>query len=83
MQYRAHQAFVWDGQRSFALAQNFDARYFERLTNWLVMMGITAYSVHAGCYARSDHPDAAYACFLENGASQHFQPTSRSCWKAG
>ncbi|HEY9645317.1 MAG TPA: TIM barrel protein [Chroococcidiopsis sp.] len=68
MQYRAHHAFVWDGQRSFNLAHKFDAHYFERLTNWLVAMDIRAYSVHAGSYARSNSPDAAYACFLKNVA---------------
>lgn len=68
MQYRAHHAFVWDGQRPFNLAHTFDACYFERLTNWLVTMDIRAYSVHAGSYSRSDNPDAAYACFLENVA---------------
>jgi sugar phosphate isomerase/epimerase len=68
MQYRAHHAFVWKGHRSFNLAHKFDARYFERLTNWLVTMDIRAYSVHAGSYSRLDHPSAAYACFLENVA---------------
>lgn len=68
MHYRAHHAFVWDGQRSFNLAHNFDACYFERLTNWLVTMNIRAYSVHAGSYSRLDNPDIAYACFLENVA---------------
>ena len=66
MQYRAHHAFVWIGQRSFNLAQSFDASYFERLTDWLVTMDITAYSVHAGSFSPSDDPKAAYARFLQN-----------------
>jgi sugar phosphate isomerase/epimerase len=66
MQYRAHHAFVWIGQRSFNLAQSFDASYFERLTDWLVTMDITAYSVHAGSFSPSDEPKAAYARFLQN-----------------
>ena len=66
MQYRAHHAFVWIGQRSFNLAQSFDASYFERLTDWLVTMDITAYSVHAGSFSPSDEPKAAYARFLKN-----------------
>ena len=45
MQYRAHHAIVWEEQRSFNLADRFDARYFERLTDWLVSMGITTYSI--------------------------------------
>lgn len=64
MQYRAHHAFVWQEQRSFNLAQSFDASYFERLTDWLVTMDITAYSVHAGSLTPSDEPRAAYARFL-------------------
>ena len=66
MQYRAHHAFVWIGQRAFNLAQSFDASYFERLTDWLVTMDITAYSVHAGSFSPSDEPKAAYARFLQN-----------------
>lgn len=54
MQYRAHHAFVWEGQRSFNLAHRFDAAYFERLTDWLVAMNITAYSVHGGSYSSGD-----------------------------
>lgn len=64
MRYRAHHAFVWQEQRSFNLAQSFDASYFERLTDWLVTMDITAYSVHAGSFSPSDEPGAAYARFL-------------------
>lgn len=66
MRYRAHHAFVWIEQRSFNLAQSFDASYFERLTDWLVTMDITAYSVHAGSLTPSDEPRAAYARFLQN-----------------
>lgn len=66
MRYRAHHAFVWIGQRSFNLAQSFDVSYFERLTDWLVTMDITAYSVHAGSFSPSDEPKAAYARFLQN-----------------
>ena len=50
MQYRAHHGLVWEEVRSFNLAGNFDASYFERLTDWLVTMDVTAYSVHAGSY---------------------------------
>jgi sugar phosphate isomerase/epimerase len=64
MHYRAHHAFVWQEQRSFNLAQSFDASYFERLTDWLVTMDITAYSVHAGSFSPSDEPLAAYERFL-------------------
>ncbi|MBN8560116.1 MAG: TIM barrel protein [Leptolyngbya sp. UWPOB_LEPTO1] len=48
IQYRAHHAIVWQEHRSFNLADSFDATYFERLTDWLAAMQITAYSVHAG-----------------------------------
>ena len=54
MEYRAHHGFVWEGQRSFNLAHRFDAAYFERLTDWLVAMNISAYSVHGGSYSSGD-----------------------------
>ena len=66
MQYRAHHALVWAEGRSFNLAHNFDARYFERLTDWLVTIGITAYSVHGGSYFPGDDPTAAYMRFLNH-----------------
>ncbi|MBR8837800.1 MAG: sugar phosphate isomerase/epimerase [Stigonema ocellatum SAG 48.90 = DSM 106950] len=77
MVYRAHHAFVWgDGHHPFNLAQPQDWNYFQRLTDWLASLGITAYSVHGGNFStRSDlalahHPKGdrpkAYACFLEN-----------------
>jgi sugar phosphate isomerase/epimerase len=66
MRYRAHHAFVWEGQRSFNLAHHFDVHYFERLTDWLMKMGITAYSIHAGSYSPAEHPDAAYDCFVDH-----------------
>jgi len=66
MHYRAHHGFVWEGQRSFNLAHSFDACYFERLSDWMVTLGIMAYSVHAGRYTRAGNPEAAYDCFLNN-----------------
>ena len=68
MQYRAHHALVWEEVRSFNLAGNFDASYFERLTDWLVTMDVTAYSVHAGSYRSGDDPAAAYDRFLHQVA---------------
>lgn len=66
MQYRAHHALVWAESRSFNLAATFDAGYFERLTDWLATMDITAYSVHAGSYpAGADRP-LAYAQWLQH-----------------
>lgn len=64
MRYRAHHAIVWQEQRSFNLADSFDTRYFERLTDWLAAMDITAYSVHGGSCCPSDNPAAAYVRFL-------------------
>ncbi len=64
MQYRAHHGVVWEEARSFNLAGSFDVGYFERLTDWLVTMDITAYSVHAGSYRSGDSPPAAYDRFL-------------------
>lgn len=78
MQYRAHHAFVWQGQRSFNLAQSFDARYFERLSDWLVAMGITAYSVHAGSFNSFDERIAAYARFLN-----HLEQLGQLCRERG
>jgi len=66
MQYRAHHAIVWEESRSFNLAHPFDAAYFARLTDWLARMGISAYSVHAGRYARTTDPEFANACFWEH-----------------
>ena len=56
MQYRAHHAIVWQEHRSFNLAEQFDRSYFERLTDWMAAMNITAYSVHPGSVSahRSD-----------------------------
>ena len=48
IQYRAHHAIVWQERRSFNLAEQFDRSYFERLTDWMAAMNITAYSVHPG-----------------------------------
>jgi tetratricopeptide (TPR) repeat protein len=66
MHYRAHHALVWEESRSFNLAHTFDVAYFARLPDWLAQMGISAYSVHAGHYARSTDPAVAQACFREH-----------------
>lgn len=78
MQYRAHHAFVWKGQRTFNLAQSFDACYFEQLSDWLVTMGITAYSVHAGSFNSFDDRIAAYARFLD-----HLEHLGQLCRERG
>lgn len=65
MQYRAHHAIVWQEHRSFNLADEFDSEYFERLTNWLAAMQITAYSVHAG-RIDTTAPEIGIDRFLEN-----------------
>ncbi|NEQ25093.1 MAG: TIM barrel protein [Microcoleus sp. SIO2G3] len=70
MHYRAHHALVWEEVRPkaaklpFNLANSFDKRYFERLTDWLAAMNITAYSVHAGSFTRADDPTDAYDRFV-------------------
>ncbi|MGG6270898.1 sugar phosphate isomerase/epimerase family protein [Leptolyngbya sp. AN03gr2] len=73
VQYRTHHAIVWQEHRaatqipqgSFNLANQFDGDYFERLSDWLAVMQITAYSVHAG---RIDTavPEMSTDHFLEN-----------------
>jgi sugar phosphate isomerase/epimerase len=78
MRYRAHHAIVWQEQKSFNLADSFDARYFERLTDWLALMDITAYSVHAGSYHLSEDPAAVYARFLD-----HVDQLSQLCRDRG
>ncbi|MDX2239269.1 MAG: TIM barrel protein [Leptolyngbyaceae cyanobacterium bins.302] len=78
MRYRAHHAIVWQEQRSFNLADSFDARYFERLTDWLAAMDIIAYSVHAGSYHSSDDPAVAYTRFLD-----HVNQLSQLCRDRG
>lgn len=73
MQYRAHHAIVWQEHRaatqipqgSFNLADSFDAAYFERLTDWLAAMQISAYSVHAG-RIDANNADAQIAQFFEH-----------------
>lgn len=65
MQYRAHHAIVWEEHRSFNLAERFDLNYFERLTDWLAAMPISAYSVHAACID-VNHSDAQIAQFFEH-----------------
>lgn len=74
MHYRAHHALVWEEVRSFNLADSFDQRYFERLTDWLVAMSITAYSVHAGSFTRADNPTDAYDRFVT-----HLEKLRRLC----
>ena len=71
MQFRAHHAFVWDTHRPFNLAAAFDADYFGRLTDWLALHQITAYSVHAGSYLTSNDKPRAYATLLENLGRLH------------
>lgn len=67
MVYRAHHAFVWgDRHHSFNLAQPQDWNYFERMTDWLASIGITAYSVHGGNFRTGSDRAFAYATFLEN-----------------
>lgn len=63
MHYRAHHALVWEESQSFNLAHSFNVNYFERLTDWLAAMNITAYSVHAGSFTRADDPTTAYDRF--------------------
>ncbi|WP_238360683.1 hypothetical protein [Iningainema tapete] len=65
MVYRAHHAFVW-GLRHypFNLAQPQDWNYFQRLTDWLASMDITAYSVHGGSFSTRSERTKAYATFL-------------------
>ncbi|GAP97973.1 sugar phosphate isomerase/epimerase family protein [Leptolyngbya sp. NIES-2104] len=65
MQYRAHHAIVWQEHRSFNLAEQFDLDYFERLTDWLAAMQISAYSVHAG-RIDAENSDAQIAQFFEH-----------------
>jgi len=78
MQYRAHHAIVWAEHRPFNLAHRFDAEYFERLTDWMTEMRITAYSVHAGRAAIDEHRSAAYDRFL-----QHLSHLNRLCSERG
>ncbi len=67
MVYRAHHAFVWgDRHHPFNLAQPQDWNYFQRLTDFLASLGITAYSVHGGNFATVCDRSLAYATFLEN-----------------
>ncbi|WP_225225987.1 hypothetical protein [Komarekiella delphini-convector] len=65
--YRAHHAFVWsDRHHPFNLAQPQDWNYFQRLTDYLASMNITAYSVHGGNFPSTANRDQAYATFLKN-----------------
>ncbi len=66
MKYRAHHAIVWEEHRPFNLAQSLNVPYFERLTDWLAMMNIQAYSVHAGSYPPAGNRSIAWFTFLEN-----------------
>jgi sugar phosphate isomerase/epimerase len=67
MVYRAHHAFVWgESHHPFNLAQPQDWDYFERLTDYLANIGITAYSVHGGNFHKTTERDQAYKAFVEN-----------------
>ena len=78
MVYRAHHAFVWgDRHYPFNLAQPQDWNYFQRLTDWLASLGITAYSVHGGNFPTRSDRAKAYAYFLENVYCLHQQCQAR------
>lgn len=78
MVYRAHHAFVWgDRHHPFNLAQPQDWNYFQRLTDWLVINGITAYSVHGGHFPTGTDRAKAYATFLENVHCLHQLASTR------
>jgi sugar phosphate isomerase/epimerase len=69
MTFRAHHAFVWQQQRPFNLAAEFDVSYFERLCDWLACHHISTYSVHGGSYRRGEERERAYGrliCHLEH-----------------
>ncbi|MCY7322934.1 MAG: sugar phosphate isomerase/epimerase [Phormidesmis sp. CAN_BIN36] len=72
MQYRAHHAVVWQEHRSFNLAQTFDRDYFERLTDWMATMNVTAYSVHPGS-VRADVLE------FDDRALQHLGQVAQLC----
>ncbi len=67
MVYRGHHAFVWGkSHHPFNLAQPQDWKYFERLTDYLASIGITAYSVHGGNFSKTAERALAYAIFVQN-----------------
>ncbi|MGG6266669.1 TIM barrel protein [Leptolyngbya sp. AN03gr2] len=76
MQYRAHHAIGWQEHRSVNLAQRFDAGYFERLTDWLAVMQIEAYSVHAGRVLAQHDAISDWERFL-----RHLQQLQALCYE--
>ncbi|MEH2003254.1 MAG: TIM barrel protein [Nostoc sp.] len=65
--FRAHHAFVWSERHyPFNLAQPQDWKYFQRLTDYLASISITAYSVHGGNFSKTTERDQAYTIFVEN-----------------
>jgi sugar phosphate isomerase/epimerase len=59
--FRAHHAFVWQTQhRPFNLAKPIDVSYFQQMMDWLVVQGVTAYSVHPGHFQNAERDWAWY-----------------------